>query len=90
MLGIDGTLAWPVPSLDVSLQRQAEERVQREVEEKKRKRGRELLRQEIQEEEKKLGQLEEWIEGWNRADRLRRFIAVCEEESRSSPAEQQS
>jgi predicted RNase H-like nuclease (RuvC/YqgF family) len=74
----------------VSLRKQEEERIRREAEEKRRKQEREKLRQDIQEEEKKLEQLEKWVDGWNRADRMRRFIAAYEEKSRSWPIEKQS
>jgi hypothetical protein len=56
------------------------------------KRAQELaqLQKDIEEEEKKLEQLNRWLENWDRAERLRRFIAVYAEKSQSWPAEKQS
>jgi hypothetical protein len=48
------------------------------------------LRKEIEEEEKKLEQFNRWLESWERAERLRRFITVYAQKSRSVPAEKQS
>jgi hypothetical protein len=42
------------------------------------------------EEEKKLEQFNRWRESWERAARLRRFITVYAQKSRSFPAEKQS
>jgi hypothetical protein len=74
----------------VSLRRQEEEHNRREAEEQRRERDREQLRKDIKEEEEKLEEFQEWIEGWDRADRMRRFIAAYEQQSRSWPAEKQS
>ena len=70
-----------------SLRRQKEEQKQQEIERKKREEERWQLRQDIQEEEKKIEQLDQWIEGWERADRIRCFIKAYEEKFRSSPSE---
>src|ERR1035441_5903953 len=56
----------------------------------RREREREQLRKDVKEEEEKLEEFQEWIEGWDQADRMRRFIAAYEEKSSSWPAEKQS
>jgi hypothetical protein len=73
----------------VSLRRQEEEHNRREADEQRREREREQLRKDIKKEEEKLQEFQEWIEGWDKADRMRRFIAAYEEKSRSWPAEKQ-
>jgi hypothetical protein len=73
----------------VMLRRQEEERKAREEQEKKRAQERTQLREEIQEEEKKLEQFNKWVEEWERAERLRRFIAAYEQKSRSWSADKQ-
>lgn len=73
----------------VALRRQEEERKQREAERDRRAREAEQLRKDIQEEEKKIEQLNRWVESWESAERLRRFIAVYAEKSASWPAEKQ-
>ena len=73
----------------VAQRRQEEERRQREADEQKRIQERAQLQKDIQEEEKKLEQFNKWVDEWERAERLRRFIAACAEKSRSwSPEEQ--
>jgi len=73
----------------VALRRQEEERRQREVEQQKRAQERAQLLKDIQEEEKRLEQFNEWVDEWERAERLRRFIAAYAEKSRSWSAEKQ-
>lgn len=73
----------------VALRRQEEDRKNREAEEEKRRQERAQLRINIQEEEKKLEQFNNWVDQWERAERLRRFIAAYAEKSRSWPAEEQ-
>jgi len=73
----------------VALRRQEEERKQHEAEEQKRAQGRAQLQKDILEEEKKLEQFNKWVDEWERAERLRRFIAAYGEESASWPAEKQ-
>ena len=74
----------------VTLRRQEEERIRRESEQQRRAQEMEQLRKEIEEEEKKLEQFNRWLESWERAERLRRFIAVFAQTSRSVPAEKES
>lgn len=73
----------------VALRRQEEERKQRESEQAKRAHERAQLQKDIQEEAKKLEQFNKWIDEWERAERLRRFIAAYAEKSRSWAAEKQ-
>jgi predicted RNase H-like nuclease (RuvC/YqgF family) len=73
----------------IVLRRQEEARKQREADERRRAQEANQLRQDIQEEEKKLEQLNKWIENWERAERLRRFIAAYAEKTRSRSAEKQ-
>lgn len=73
----------------VAVRRQEEERKQREAEEHKRARERAQLQKDIQEEEKKLEQFNKWIDEWERAERLRRFIAAYQEKSRSWATDKQ-
>jgi hypothetical protein len=74
----------------VSLRRQEEEHNRREAEDQRREREREQLRKDIKKEEEKLEEFQGWIEGWDKADRMRRFIAAYEDKSTSWPAEKQS
>lgn len=73
----------------VALRRQEEERRHREAEKERRAQQREQLRKEIQEEEEKLEQFNQWMDDWERAERLRRFIAAYAEKTRSWSAEKQ-
>jgi hypothetical protein len=73
----------------VALRRQEEERKQREAEEKRRAQERVQLQKEIEAEEKKLEQFNHWVDQWDRAERLRRFIAAYSEKSRLRSAEKQ-
>jgi hypothetical protein len=66
----------------VALRCQAQESKRREAEEQKRTKERDQLRKDIQEEEKKLEQFKQWVDEWERAERLRRFIAAYAEKSR--------
>jgi hypothetical protein len=74
----------------VALRRQEEERKQREAEQQKRAQEMAQLRKDIQDEEKKLKQFNEWVDEWERAERLRRFITAYAERSRSWAAETQA
>ena len=69
--------------------RQEEARKKREAERQRREREAVQLRQEIQQEEKKLAQLNKWVDDWYRAEELRRFIAVSASESASWPAQKE-
>jgi len=73
----------------VAQRRQEEERKQREAQEQKRAEERAQLQKDIQEEEKKLEQFNKWVDEWERAERLRRFIAAYAEKTRSWSAEKQ-
>ena len=73
----------------VALRRQEEERKQREAEQQKLAHERAKLLKDIQEEEKKLEQFNVWVDEWQRAERLRRFIAAYTEKSQSWSAENQ-
>ena len=73
----------------VVLRRQGEERNRRELEQKRREQERAELRKQIEEEEKRLAQLNEWVKSWEEAERLRRFIAAYAEKSQSWSAEKQ-
>jgi hypothetical protein len=73
----------------VALRCQAQERKRREAEEQKRTKEREQLRKDIREEEKKLEQFKESVDEWERAERLRRFIAAYAEKARSWSPEMQ-
>lgn len=74
----------------VAIRRQEDERKQCEAERDRRAREAEQLRKDIQEEERNLEQLHQWVESWEHAERLRRFIAVYAEKSPSWPAEKQA
>jgi hypothetical protein len=73
----------------VALRRQEEERRHREAEQQRRAQQREQLRKEIQEEEEKLQQFNQWTDDWERAERLRRFIAAYSQKTQSWSAEKQ-
>ena len=65
------------------------ERKGHELEQQKRAQELAQLRKEIEEEEKRLKEFNDWLEDWERAERMRQFIAVYTEKSRSWPAEKQ-
>ena len=73
----------------ISLRRREEERKQREVQQQKRAQERAQLQKDIEEEEKKLEQFNTWVDLWERAERLRRFIFAYAERTRSRSAERQ-
>jgi len=73
----------------VVLRQKEEERKRRELEEQKRAQELARLRKEIEEEEKKLEQFNNWVENWERAEQMRRFIAAYAEKSQSWAAEKQ-
>jgi hypothetical protein len=73
----------------VALRRQEEERKTRETEKQKRAQERAQLQKDIQEDEKKLEQFNKWVDLWERAERLRRFISAYAEKTRSWSAEKQ-
>ncbi len=73
----------------VAQRRHEEERKKREAEQQKRAQERAQLRKDIGEEEKKLEQFNNWVDLWERAERLRRFISAYADKTRSWPAEKQ-
>jgi hypothetical protein len=73
----------------VAMRRREEERRLREAEQQRRAQERAQLQKDIQEEEKKLEQFNTWVDLWERAERLRRFIAAYAEKTRSRSAEKQ-
>jgi hypothetical protein len=73
----------------VALRRQEEERKRREADEQRRVQERAQLQKDIQEEEKKLEQFNKWVDAWERAEQLRRFIAAYAEKTRSWSVEKQ-
>jgi cell division ATPase FtsA len=73
----------------VALRRKEEERERREAEEQQREQEKAQLQEEIQEEETKLKQLNTWIDEWERAERMRGFIAVYAKKTSSWSAEKQ-
>ena len=48
------------------------------------------LREEVQQVEKKVAQFNKWVDNWDQAEKLRRFITAYERESVSWLAEKQS
>jgi hypothetical protein len=73
----------------VVLRQKQEEREREKLEEQKRAERLEKLREDIEAEEKKLKQFHSWLEDWERAEQMRRFIAKYKENSQSGPAEKQ-
>jgi hypothetical protein len=73
----------------ISIRRQEQDRKQREAEQQERALERAQLVRDIQKEEKKLEQFNKWVDEWERAERLRRFIATYEEKSRCWSAEKE-
>jgi hypothetical protein len=73
----------------ISMRRQEQDRKQREAEQQERVRERAQLLQNIQEEEKKLEQFNKWVDEWERAERLRRFITAYAEKSSCWSAEKE-
>ena len=73
----------------VVLRQKAEDEKRRELARQKRAQELEKLRKDIEEEEKKLKQFDDWLENWERAEQMRRFIALYAEKSESWPSEKQ-
>ncbi len=73
----------------VVLQREEEELKQRELERQKRAQEMVKLREQVEAEEKKMEQFNQWVDGWERAERLRRFIATYAEKTSRWSAERQ-
>jgi hypothetical protein len=73
----------------IARRRREEQRKRDEAEKEKRAREREHLQKDVQEEEEKLKKFENWMDAWDRAERMRRFIEAYAEKSTSWPAEKQ-
>ena len=73
----------------VVLRQKEEQRKKKELEEEKRARELAQLRQDIEAEEKKIKEFEDWVESWERAERMRQFIAIYAEKTSSWPTEKQ-
>jgi len=73
----------------VVLRQKAEEQNRRELAEQKRARELEKLRKDIEAEEKKLKQFDEWLGNWERAQQMRRFISLYAAKSELWPADKQ-
>jgi hypothetical protein len=72
------------------VQRRREEKRKRdEAEKEKRARERAQLQKEVQEEEEQLKKFDDWMEAWERAERMRKFITAYAEKSSSWSAEKQ-
>ena len=74
----------------VALRRQAERSKKREAEEQKRRQERAQLQKHIWEGGAKLEQFNKWVDLWERAEHLRRFISAYAAKSRSWAAEKQA
>lgn len=78
-----------VMRIAVAQRRREEDRKRREAEQQKRALERAQLQKDIEEEEKKLEQLNTLIDSWESAERMRRFIAVYAKKTRTRSAEKQ-
>lgn len=74
----------------LSLRRQDEQRKREEAERERRAREREQLRNQIEDEEKKLQQLIDSVEAWDRTERMRRYISMYADKAASWPADKQA
>jgi hypothetical protein len=57
------------------------------LEQQQRERERAELRKQIEAEEAKVAQLDQWAKGWEEAERLRRFISAYAEKAKAWSAE---
>ncbi len=73
----------------VVLRREEEENKQRELERQRRAQEMIKLREQIEAEEKRVKQFDQWVESWERAERLRRFIAFYAETTSKWSADRQ-
>jgi hypothetical protein len=71
------------------LRRAEEDRIRHENERQKRERDREELRKLVAEEERKLEQFNQWMDNFESAERMRRFIAAYAEKTSSRSPEKQ-
>jgi hypothetical protein len=74
----------------VALRLREQELKESELERQKRAQEMIKLREQIEAEEKKMEQFNQWIESWEKAERLRRFIAAYSEKTSKWAAEKQS
>jgi hypothetical protein len=74
----------------VALRRHEQEVKERELERQKRAQEMIKLREQIEGEEKKVEQFNQWIASWEQAERLRRFIAVYAEKTAKWTPDKQS
>lgn len=73
----------------IAQRRREEKRKRDEAEKERRERERTQLQKDIQEEEEKLKEFDHWMDAWERAERMRKFITVYAEKSSSWSAEKQ-
>ena len=73
----------------IAQRRREEKRKRDEAEKEKRAQERAQLQKDIQEEDKKLKEFDDWMDAWERSERMRRFIAAYAEKSSSWSAEKQ-
>jgi len=73
----------------IAQRRREEKRKRDEAEKEKRARERAQLQKDVQEEEEQLKKFDDWMEAWERAERMRKFITAYAEKSSSWSAEKQ-
>ncbi len=73
----------------IAIQRADEERKRRQEEQQAREQERATLRKMIEEEEAKMAELNQFVENWEEAERIRRFTAAYTDWAGSRPAEEQ-
>lgn len=73
----------------VAIQREENERQRRQEEQQRQEQERATLRKQIEEEVAKLANLNQWMNGWEEAERIRRFVAAYAEQTQSRPADSQ-
>lgn len=73
----------------IATNRAEEERKHRQEEQQARERERATLRKAIEEEEAKMAQLNEWMNNWEAAERIRRFTDAYSKWASTLPAEEQ-
>ncbi len=73
----------------VAQRRREEKRKRDEAEKDRRARERAQLQKDVQQEEEKLKEFDDWMDAWERAERMRRFIAAYAEKSSSWSVEKQ-
>jgi hypothetical protein len=73
----------------IAQRRREEKRKRDEAEKEKRARERAQLQKDVQEEEEQIKKFDDWMEAWERAERMRKFITAYAEKSNSWSAEKQ-